>query len=241
MNINQDGYTSIAHLFELVEKPNIDEYKNVIFKFVCEINRLHNRSIIDRYGFDQFQNYFSNVELSLKNCIKYIRGVLKRHEVDDFEFQLMVEKLVWKSMGQHYISDTCSGYEQEEFAFRLFCLFNRFCDCNILPLTLGPRARSLIFSWLSILEPDTDFHGTFDHVLEYVQARKDPFMIVLAKKCYDQYVRDVLIEERILINTSDLVLGNGDNYFKKGKLFLKCKNMLSLKRPQKRNCYCIIF
>ena len=133
-------------------------------------------------------------------------------------FQLMVEKLVWKSMGQHYILDSCSGFEQEEFAFRLFCLFNRFCDCNTLPLALGSRARSLIFSWLSILEPDTDFPGTFDELLEYVQVRKDPYMMVTVRQCYDQYVRDVLIEERLLINTSNLVLGNGDSYFKKGKL-----------------------
>ena len=108
--------------------------------------------------------------------------------------------------------------EKEELAFRLFCLFNRFCNTDEIPMILGAQAQFLLYSWLNISEPPREFKATFVNVLDNILTRRDNYVVVLAKKYYDQLVRDILIENRLAFRIKRVVPKNGNNIYKRGKL-----------------------
>ena len=145
-----------------------------------------------------------------------MRGILKRHEVSDFSFQITIEKLVWKMIKASYIRSHYLHTEQEELAFRIFCIFNRFCETDTVPMTLSPQGQYLIYSWLSIAEPEKQFTASFGNVLANITRRKDPYLIVATKKYYDEYVRDILIEDRLTYKTKRVIVKNGSNHPKIG-------------------------
>ena len=216
--IRQNGYASVGHLFELQPEQYNEGYKNVLAQLVNKIFMGLDETIVDRTGFRQFSNYFHHVPVSVESAGKFLRGILRRHEVNDFSFQITIEKLVWRLIKSYYIQGIYMNYEKEELAFRLFCLFNRFCDTENIPMMLSSQAIYQLYSWLNIPEPPREFKASFGNVLINILQRRDPYLVVSAKKCYDQYVRDVLIEERLVVRITKVVSKNGSNYQKKGTL-----------------------
>jgi hypothetical protein len=85
-------------------------------------------------------------------------------------------------------------------------------------MRLSAQGMFLIYRWLSIDETPAELPATFGNILADITKRKDPFLIVATKKCYDQYVRDILVEERLMFKTKRVVLKNGKNHSKIGKL-----------------------
>ena len=105
----------------------------------------------------------------------------------------------------------------EDLAFRIFCLFNRFCETDVMPMKLSPQALYLMYSWLSISEPPNAFIPSFGNILANIFRRKDSYSIIAAKQAYDQYVRDILIEQRLMIKIKRVTSKNGSNYVRIGK------------------------
>ena len=219
LKMRLNGYASIGHLFELHRDQFNEGYKSVLYQLVTQIYMGLDETIVDREGYRQFTNYFQNVPVSTESSSKYIRGILKRHEVSDFSFQITVEKLVWKMIKSFYIRKQYVSTDREDLSFRIFCLFNRICDHHFIPMRLSAQGMFLLYNWLNINEPPTDLSATFGNLLADITKRKDPYLIVSTKKSYDQYVRDILVEERLMFKTKRIVLKNGKSHPKSGKLF----------------------
>ena len=83
-------------------------------------------------------------------------------------------------------------------------------------MTLSSQGQYLIYSWLSIAEPERQFTASFGNVLANITRRKDPYLIVATKKYYDEYVRDILIEDRLTYKTKRVIVKNGSNHPKIG-------------------------
>ena len=216
--IRQNGYASVGHLFEIQPEQYNEGYKNVLAQLVNKIFMGLDETIVDRAGFRQFSNFFHHVPVSVESASKFLRGILRRHEVNDFSFQITIEKLVWRLIKSYYIQRQYLNSEKEDLAFRLFCLFNRLCDTDDIPMLLDSQATYLLYNWLNIQEPPKDFIATFSNVLENIIRRKDPYLIVSSKNSYDQYVRDILIEDRLLLRIKRVVSKSGKNYEKKGNI-----------------------
>ena len=88
LTMRLNGYASIGHLFELHKDQFNEGYKSVLFQLVTKIYMGLDETIVDRDGFRQYANYFQNVPVSVESSSKFIRGILKRHEVSDFSFQI---------------------------------------------------------------------------------------------------------------------------------------------------------
>ena len=218
LSMRLNGYASIGHLFEHHKEQFNEGYKSVLFQLVTKIYMGLDETIVERDGFRQFANFFENVPVSIESASKYIRGILKRHEVSDFSFQIVVEKLVWKMIHSVYIRKQYISTDKEELAFRVFCLFNRICETDSIPMKLSAQGMHLIYSWLSIDALMPNSSATFGNVLSNITKRKDPYLIVITKKCYDQYVRDILIEERLMFRIKRFIVKSGKSRAKIGKL-----------------------
>ena len=219
--IRLNGYASVGHLFEIQPEQYNEGYKNVLAQLVNKIFMGLDETIVDRTGFRQFSNFFHHVPVSVESASKFLRGILKRHEVNDFSFQLTIEKLVWRIIKAYYIKRQYFNSEREELAFRLFCLFNRFCDTDDIPMLLNSQAIFLLYSWLNIPEPPKELKATFGNILHHILQRRDAYLTVITKKCYDQYVRDILVEDRLIFRVKRVVSKNGSVYQKKGKYEIK--------------------
>ena len=101
--MRENGYASIGHLFEWHVDQFNEGYKTVLFQLVTKIYIGLDENIVDRTGFRQFGNFFQNVPVTVESATKFIRGILKRHEVNDFSFQIIVEKLVWRMVKLSFI------------------------------------------------------------------------------------------------------------------------------------------
>jgi hypothetical protein len=227
-----NGYASIGHLFQLHKDQFNEGYKAVLFQLVTKLYMGLDESIVDRDGFSQFANYFKNVPVCIESSSIFIRDILKRQEVSDFSFQITVEKMVWEMVKPFYIQknylrmdredpsigrkkflksaseDSSFGtkkslsLDREDLSFRIFCLFNRISDTDIIPIRLSPQGMHVMYSWLSIHKPPAELFATYGNILANITKRKDPFLIVSTKKCYDQYVRDILVEERLMFRVT---------------------------------------
>ena len=226
--MRENGYASIGHLFEWHVDQFNEGYKTVLFQLVTKIYIGLDENIVDRTGFRQFGNFFQNVPVTVESATKFIRGILKRHEVNDFSFQIIVEKLVWRMVKLSFIEKESNHTADEDLAFRLFCLFNRFCETDEIPMKLSSQALYLLYSWLCITEPPQNVTPTFGNILHNIWKRKDSYLIVATKKAYDEYVRDILIEQRMLFKTRKVVNKNGNNYSKIGKLYDDVSNIILL-------------
>ena len=102
-------------------------------------------------------------------------------EVDDFTYQLYVERTVWNIIKDNNLlhesikkySDNSDGLDN--ICFRLFCLFNRFCESNIVPMKIQKNALDYMYSKFGIMPPEDNIIVNFRNFLDNVCTRKDIF------------------------------------------------------------------
>ena len=202
------GYVAVGHLFDLEKAQSDKILKPVLGNFVSKFYVETDETLVSRTGFRQFNTYFNNVPVSVESTTTYLRGILKEHDVDDYDFALKVERDVWtcllssselKTKFQTFQQPDCDE-KNECFCYQLFCLFNRFCDSKEIPMSLSDESSIFLLEKCGVTGLNInrvrfkllDFMG-------YVNMHKSHDVMSAVKNAYDECCRDVLIENRICL------------------------------------------
>ena len=200
------GYGSIGHIFELAETQSNNKIRLALGNFITKLFVECDENVVSRIGFRQFNTYFDNVQVSVNSATSYLRGVLKQHHVNDLDFELKVERSVWnllltsfdfKCKIQTY-DHSDDPENDEDFCYQLFCLFNRFCDTKKVPMALSHEALNFLLQKFGIAELVSRSMPTrLLPFIEYVYTQKRSNATSAVKNAYDEFCRDILIENRI--------------------------------------------
>ena len=97
---------------------------------------------------------------------------------------------------------TFKNYDEKKdgrICFQLFCLFNRFCDTQKNPMRITDEPCRFLFRKIGLPSSDTVcYYFPFRLFLECIYKRKDALVGIAVDNAYDEYVRDILVEKRIL-------------------------------------------
>ena len=197
------GYISVGHVFEVSKEQSIIGYKRELKKLISVVYCSTDQTAVNPVGLLQFDTFFTNVPISVDSTICYFEGILKRHEFDNLEFQSVVENDVFNYLlSKHEFNkrfrinlERDKKEQNEKLFFQLFCLFNRFCDTKKVPMTMRYEALYFVLRKCGITAMKTDLSSfTFLSYVEYVYNHNIQDATTLVKMAYDEFCRDVLIE-----------------------------------------------
>ena len=230
------GYVAVGHLLELVEKTQflkLVEFKQVLEKLAIQLHSQGSTGLqVCRKNAAQqgeFEKFFSNLAVNVDSTHGYLSTIIKPSDVDDFTFGSIVERTVWnllksdirwKLPKQLKPSQKFADKKEEGICFQIFCLFNRFCDSEHLPMKINDESSKFLLKKFGVETSKRKISFTFQTFLECIYKRKDAFIIVGIKHAYDDYVRDVLIEKKISFRTKTYYTSklSGRQKVKTGKL-----------------------
>ena len=200
--MKNSGYVAVGHLLASKNLSADVDSKKALRNFLTVLfGRMNEEIINSSTGFWRFDEFFENIEPSTENMAKFLRGILKQPNVDDHRFELEIERIVWDMIKFSY-DRFCTTVLSREDYFRLFCVFNRLC--NPETLLLGKRSVSFLFAKF-VQTPLEEFEGTFKNIGDIVCSwqrncgviRHNENYVIIIKKMYDDYVRDIIIESRV--------------------------------------------
>ena len=207
------GYAAVGHLFELADdNQNQPGLKRVLEKIVTHVRYPgfidETCLLLNRNTQEQYEKFFSNVVINMDSAHRYLSTIVKPTRFEDRAFGSKVERIVWNLLksdpkwNQVLINPQKSSEKREEgICFQIFCLFNRFCECEHIPMKINDEALKFLLKKFGIQTSQNKLSFTFLHFLECVYQRRDSFILVGIKQAYDEYIRDVLIEKRISFRT----------------------------------------
>ena len=148
------GYVSIGHLFECDgDDKNTMKNRKVLQKLLDHARATFDKSMIDKEHFTMFDTFFANLPVSIESASQFLHCILKQPNADDVLYQLAIEKLVWNIFrnSNKYLAGLCLKYknsqvDEEDDCFRLFCIFNRFCETDFFPMSLTDKALHFMCS-----------------------------------------------------------------------------------------------
>jgi len=254
LSISGNAIFSLCHLFEFEE-----DYKEAFRKVLGKVKIVvgdanihlqqhtqpsHSPITVNDSGFVPFDDYFSNVEVTVESCHEFIITLLKRYNVyDSFTYELKIEKAVWSVLMEnstwfarhHTHGDLDHGGVQvinmkDPTVYRLFCLFNRFGHCDPsdkLRLDLENQKLVLdIFKKVINSSQKQEDLSIFSNFLRYFHEHNNKFLTILIKETYDKYVRDILREGRVRFQPKTITVqynrhGNTELRVMKGKKEIK--------------------
>ena len=159
-------------------------------------------------GYWRFDQFFSSVPINVESFGKFVCGVLRRPDADLVQLQLQIERIVWDLIKCDYVGLADSGGLDSVGLFRLFCLFNRFCRRDVIPMTLHSRAAVFLCKELglpSTVDPAPSFRGLAKHVAVF--SKIVPGTARAVKRLYDEFVRDVIKEGKVQFRVIDDTFG----------------------------------
>ena len=143
--------------------------RKALQKLVTDVYTNFDDSMVDRGGFRNFDTFFGSLPINIESSCQFLRCILKQPKADDFSYQLCIEKAVWNiliSEDQHIVklhhkySD--SHIEEEDVCFRIFCLFNRFCETDTFPMTLKNKMLGFLCMRFGVSTPWVIKHLMFN-------------------------------------------------------------------------------
>ena len=203
------GYVSIGHLFECNGDDNNTKGNRKALQNLLEyVRATFDVTMIDKGHFGYFDTFFENLPVNIESSSQFLHCILKRPKADDVLYQLGIEKLVWnmiKNNGQ-YVSGLCLKYknsqvEEVDNCFQLFCIFNRFCETDFIPITLTDTTLHFLCSKLGIDTPTSEFFANFPNFLHFICKQMHTLKSYKVKEIFDEFVRDILIEGRLPCQT----------------------------------------
>ena len=207
------GYVAVGHLFKLTEIRKWSSNKSALRVLVSTIVKEVDETIVNPKGTVLFDKFFTDITVSIDSACTFLRGFLKRHDVEDLAFELQVEKIVWKIVRNHetfhqILQKYCHTDDiMQDTCFQLFCLFNRFCYTKKVHMEMDDHSQSFLLKKFGLPEgpPIRLRRGegvlTFEDFFDNVFPRIDQFVVVCVKRAYDEYVRDILIEGMLQCRT----------------------------------------
>ncbi len=197
MHLKNSGYVAVGHLLANKEPDTyiktLRHFCTVIFSNVDE-NLIHKSS-----GFWLYDHFFhrSEVAVSVEGYSKFLSGILRKRDTDEFLLQLRVERLVWDLVKYDYDDSVCTKITRSEVLFRLFCIFNRFCHPDRMPMVLKDKAACFILKEIGVPPFKNDCVSTFADLVAWVREHRHLLQVRAVKKLYDEYVRDIIKEGRV--------------------------------------------
>ena len=117
-----------------------------------------------------------------------------------WEFFLQIEEVVWDTVKHDYTHYTDENLSiTRRILFKLFSLFNRFCDPEDLPLRLPSKAGAYLLHKLEI-EPELAVQEglTFDQFLSVItQTCSTDSIGKHVNSLYSKLVRNVILQDRV--------------------------------------------
>ena len=117
-----------------------------------------------------------------------------------WEFFLQIEEVVWDTVKHDYTHYTDENLSiTRRVLFKLFSLFNRFCDPEDLPLRLPSKAGAYLLHKLEI-EPELAVQEglTFDQFLSVItQTCSTDSIGKHVNSLYSKLVRNVILQDRV--------------------------------------------
>lgn len=203
--MEKSGFVAVGHL---LENKSPDGYFQAMRHF-CTVMfcSMDEKLIYKSSGYWRFDQFFSSVEVNIESFGKFVTGILRRPDADFTQLQLQIERIVWD-----WIKCDFDGFVaaiDDLTLFRLFCLFNRFCRRDVIPMTLHNRAAVFICKELGVpttVDPAPAFKGLLKHVAVY--AKTVPGVAKAVKRMYDEFVRDIIKEGRVQFRVIDDTFGS---------------------------------
>ena len=179
------GYTSVGHLLHKGQENEV--FKDVV-KSLCA-NELHKELIQGESAMWKWDQFSKTAKLHLNTFASFLDGMLRKSETDPLLLQIKVELLIWKKMNFQ-----AENLMKKTKAYKLFCIFNRFCQVDDLPLEMGPKEVTFLFHTLdhkrdSNIPKFLKFEG-------FLQAFEDVDPDTL-DKFYDEFILDLVISGEV--------------------------------------------
>ena len=141
--MTNSGYTAIGHL--IATQPQDKYYKTFKHFLIVMLDRADLKDLIigkteAMQKFDNFMTLTStNGTPSLQQYINFIHSFLRKSDTDEIAFQKLVERMVWELVWFNFTSK-----KDDPSNYKIFCLFNRFCDCQSFPMKIKWNDGNLI-------------------------------------------------------------------------------------------------
>lgn len=205
--LSKNGYLSIVHLFEQAgaHENHQKGYKLFLNKLVAKLYTDSQDSIFDLAEFRRFHLMFDDNTVDMESVCEYLCGIQRRNNMDDHLYCLEFEKCVWEVLKatEEELTSNIVQCCKEDIFFQLFCLFNRFCEPDEIPMKISFSATMFLAKHFKASRGPTVSHEalTFPEFLNFVCSpyRKqccDRILAKAVKKTYDMFVRDILMEGR---------------------------------------------
>ena len=221
------GYLSIGHLFESDgDDNNTKENRTALQNLLEHVRITFDDATINKEHFRHFDTFFANLPVNIETSSQFFHCILKQPKADDVSYQLGIERLVWRIIRNNgeCLSGLClkhknSHVEEENNCFHLFCIFNRFCETDSLPISLTDNGLRFLCAKFHINAPLHDFFPSFPNFMHLICEQKRNVKSCKVKEAYDELVRDILIEGRLpcLANT---FAKHQKRHVKKGNLYI---------------------
>ena len=205
------GMVAVGHV---LENKSPDAYLQAMRHF-CTIMfcNMDEKLIYKSSGYWRFDQFFSSVEVSVESFGKFVAGILRRPDADLAQLQLQIERIAWDFVKCDFDGFSGGGLDGAS-RFRLFCLFNRFCRRDSIPLRLHRRAAVFLCKELGLpttLDPEPSFRGLLKHAAVFsnsVHRGNNGALTKAVKRMYDEFVRDVIKEGKVQFRVKDDTFGS---------------------------------
>ena len=198
----------------VLENKSPDAYLQAMRHF-CTIMfcNMDEKLIYKSSGYWRFDQFFSSVEVSVESFGKFVAGILRRPDADLAQLQLRIERIAWDFVKCDFDGFSGGGLDGAS-RFRLFCLFNRFCRRDSIPLRLHRRAAVFLCKELGLpttLDPEPSFRGLLKHAAVFsnsVHRGNNGALTKAVKRLYDEFVRDVIKQGKVQFRVKDDTFGS---------------------------------
>jgi len=114
-----------------------------------------------------------------------------------YDFLLQIEEIVWDTV-KHDFTHMADDIITRRILFKLFSLFNRFCDPEDIPLILPSKAGAYLLHKLEI-EPELALQEglNFAQFLHIVTQTHGENVVKLVNSLYSKLVRNVILQDRV--------------------------------------------
>ena len=209
------GIVAVGHV---LENKTPDAYLQAMRHF-CTVMfcNMDEKLIHKSSGYWRFDQFFSSIEVSVESFGKFVAGILRRPDADLAQLQLRIERIAWDFVKCDFDGFSGGGGLDGASRFRLFCLFNRFCRRDSIPLRLHRRAAVFLCKELGLpatLDPEPSFRGLLKHVAAFsksvscVHRGNNGALTKAVKRLYDEFVRDVIKEGKVQFRVKDDTFGS---------------------------------
>ena len=181
------GYTSVGHLLANQEPTEITKTLRTLLSSLCE-DKIMKDLIDPAQASWKWEEYCkSSCNLNMHTFAAFLDGMLRKPGTDPLLMQIRIELLVWKKL-QQFKKDS------ENYSYKVFTIFNRFCRVEDLPLEMGPHETNYLLQRLNPTEEKTI--RKFLSLEQFLKLFQNVDRKIL-DKYYDEVVLDIVISDNV--------------------------------------------